>query len=146
MGKQGEINIGHLCRREYGDGAVLLGFGTDRGTVMAATDWGGPGEIKRVLPSIPESWGALMRRAKRDRFFLDLRNADEQLKKLMRPVRPERFIGVIYRPETERLSHYAMASLADQFDAYVWIETTRAVEPLSETESKDLPEFHPFST
>ena len=145
MGKQGEINIGHLCRREYGEAAVLVGFGTDRGTVTAATDWGGAAEIKNVLPSIPESWGALMRQGKADRFFLDLRNAEKGLEELLRRERPERFIGVIYRPESERVSHYATAALADQFDAYVWMETTRAVEPLSEGEAKGLPKTHPFS-
>jgi erythromycin esterase-like protein len=146
MGKQGEINIGHLCRREYGDSAVLLGFGTDHGTVTAATDWGGPAETKTVLPSIPESWGAQMREVKSDRFFLDLRNAEDRVKKLLRPERLERFIGVIYRPETERFSHYASASLAAHFDAYIWIETTKAVEQLSEAEIKSLPPAHPFAS
>jgi erythromycin esterase-like protein len=145
MGATGEINIGHLCRREYGDDAVLVGFGTHHGTVTAASEWGGPTETKKVRPSIPESWGALMREAAPDRFVLDLRNAAGPLEAVLRPRRQERFIGVIYRPESERVSHYAGASLADQFDAFVWFEVTKAVEPLPTAEIEAMPRTYPFA-
>jgi erythromycin esterase-like protein len=145
MGQRGEINIGHLCRREYGDDAVLVGFGTYHGTVTAASEWGGPTETKKVRPSIPESWGVLMREAAPDRFVLDIRNAAGPLEAVLRPRRQERFIGVIYRPESERVSHYAGASLADQFDAFVWFEATKAVEPLPTAEIEAMPPTYPFA-
>jgi erythromycin esterase-like protein len=107
MGQSGEINIGQLCRSEYGEAAVLIGFGTDRGTVTAASEWGGSPETKEVRPAVPDSWGALMREVSHDTFFLDLRNAGPALAEALEGQRPERFIGVLYLPETERISHYA---------------------------------------
>jgi erythromycin esterase-like protein len=98
-----------------------------------------------VRPSLPESWGALMREADPDRFVLEIRNAADPLQAALEPKRPERFIGVIYLPETERLSHYAGASLARQFDAYVWFETTKAVEPLLSAEIEAMPQTYPFA-
>ena len=145
MGRGGEINIGQLCRQAFGAAAVLIGLGADRGTVTAATDWGGPTETKTVLPSIPGSWGALFREAIPGRFFLDLRRAEDDLKKALAEWRPDRFIGVIYRPETERISHYLNASLAGQFDAYLWFEETRAVEPLPAAEITQMPAGHPLA-
>lgn len=145
MGMMGEINLGELCRDAYGDDAVLVGFGTDRGTVTAASQWGGPRETKEVRSSLEESWGALMRQAGSERFLLDLRHADQSVQEALRRSRPERFIGVIYRPETERVSHYAEAVLANQFDAYVWFEETNAVEPLPAVELEGMPATYPFA-
>ena len=144
MGMRGEINLGELCRREWGDEAVLIGFGTDRGTVTAASRWGGEAETKTVLPSRPDSWGALMARAG-DRFFLDIRGAPDPLASALGRSRLERFIGVIYRPETELLSHYSEAVLARQFDGYVWLAETRAVEPLPAAEVEAMPATYPFA-
>lgn len=145
MGLRGEINIGQLCREAYGEEAVLIGFGTDRGTVTAASDWGGPTETMEVRPSLPDSWGALMREAGAERFFLDLRGAPDPLDEALTLPRPERFIGVIYRPGTERVSHYVEAALSRQFDGYVWFEETRAVEPLPAVELEAMPQTYPFA-
>jgi erythromycin esterase-like protein len=144
MGRRGELNIGQLCRETYGSDAVLIGFGTDRGTVTAASDWDGATETKEVRPSLPGSWGALMREAG-DRFFLPLRGAAEPVRGRLSERRPERFIGVIYRPETEFASHYAEAVLADQFDAYLWFAETTAVEPLPAAEIDAMPATYPFA-
>jgi erythromycin esterase-like protein len=145
MGMRGEINIGQLARERFGEGAVLIGFGTDTGTVTAATDWNGPAETKRVRPALPESFGALMREAQGERFLLDLRNGGEALRAALARTRLERFIGVIYRPETERWSHYTDASLSRQFDAYLWFQETTAVEPLPAHEIEGMPETYPFA-
>ena len=145
MGMGGQINIGQLCREKYGDAAVLIGFGTDRGTVTAASEWGGPSEEKRVRPSLPDSWGHVMRGAEPDRFFLDLRGADDALSDALRRGRPERFIGVIYRPETERLSHYSDTSLSREYDGFLWFEETQAVEPLPAIEIEGMPQTYPFA-
>ena len=73
MGWEGEFNIGELCCTAFGEGAALIGFGTDRGTVAAALDWGGPMEHKRVRPALPGSHEALFRDNGVSSALLDLR-------------------------------------------------------------------------
>jgi erythromycin esterase-like protein len=145
MGWQGEFNIGELCRTAYRGDAVLIGFGTDRGTVAAASDWDGPMEIKDVLPARPDSHERVFRDAGLGCFLSDWReNGQMDLKDVLSRPRLERAIGVIYRPETELYSHYFEAVLADQFDAFVWFDETRAVTPLSHAHGKGMPETYPF--
>lgn len=140
-----EINIGQLCRERFGADAVLIGFGTDHGTVAAAHDWDGPMEIKQVRPSHPDSYEHLCHDSGMSPFLLDLRQGgDEELRRALLTPRLERFIGVIYRPETELASHYADASLPRQFDAYVWFDETRAVTPLPTRRREGVPETYPF--
>ncbi|WP_345890878.1 erythromycin esterase family protein [Devosia oryzisoli] len=125
-----ELNLGQLCREAYGADAALIGFGTDSGTVAAASEWDAPMEIKLVRPSRPDSYEGLCHRVGQERFLLDLRNRlDKELRSSLSQRRLERYIGVIYRPETERWSHYAHASLPDQYDAFVWFDQTRAGVP-----------------
>ena len=142
---RGEINIGQLCRERFGQQAALIGFGTDRGTVAAASDWDGPMEIKAVRPAHPDSFERLCRDSHIERFLLDLRKGQrpELRTELMQP-RLERAIGVIYRPETELASHYFDAQLPEQFDGYVWFDQTRAVTPLPTEPRAGLPETYPF--
>jgi protein-L-isoaspartate(D-aspartate) O-methyltransferase len=140
-----EINIGQLCRENFGDSAALIGFGTDRGTVAAADDWDGPMKVKTVRPAHPESYECLCREAGIRRFLLDLRKGQrEEVRSALMPARLERAIGVIYRPETELASHYFDAHLPAQFDGYVWFEETRAVKPLPAEPQPGLPETYPF--
>jgi protein-L-isoaspartate(D-aspartate) O-methyltransferase len=141
-----KLNIGQLCRERFGSGAMLVGMGTDRGTVAAASDWDGPTEVKKVRPSLPESYERLCRDSALPAFLLELREgrADGSLRhQLLRP-RLERAIGVIYRPETERWSHYFEASLPRQFDLYLWFEETKAVTPLASAHLEGAPETWPF--
>ncbi|TMJ57818.1 MAG: protein-L-isoaspartate(D-aspartate) O-methyltransferase [Alphaproteobacteria bacterium] len=140
-----ELNIGQLCRERFGTAAALIGFGTDRGTVAAASDWDGPVEIKQVRPSYPGSYERLCRDGGVGRLLLDLRKGqhDALRHELLAP-RLERFIGVIYRPETELESHYSEASLPQQFDAYVWFEESNAVTPLPTKRREGMPETYPF--
>jgi protein-L-isoaspartate(D-aspartate) O-methyltransferase len=146
MGKiRDELNIGQLCREAFGAKAHLLGFGTDRGTVAAATDWDGPMEIKDVRPAQEDSYEWLCRQSGRERFLLDLGpKGAEALRYVLLQPRLERAIGVIYRPETELLSHYFEAQLPRQFDAWVWFEETSAVTPLVSAELSGAPETYPF--
>ena len=130
MGWEGEFNIGELAKTAHGDAAVLIGFGTDRGTVAAADDWDAPMRIMDVRPARPDSHEALFREAGLPRSLTDLREAQALREALAQP-RLERAIGVVYRPDTERVSHYFDAVLPEQFDAYVWFEETRAVTPLA---------------
>jgi protein-L-isoaspartate(D-aspartate) O-methyltransferase len=141
---RGELNIGQLCRERFGDEAALIGFGTYMGTVACASEWDGPLEIKPVRPSHSRSFEALCHEAGKQRFLLDLAN-DAALRKILDEPRLERFIGVIYRPETELASHYVEASLSRQFDAYVWFDTTTAVMPLpAPPPGGGVPDTFPF--
>jgi erythromycin esterase-like protein len=129
MGDTGELNIGQLVRQRYGQEAVLVGFSTYSGTVTAASEWDGPAQRKRVRPALPESYEALFHTLELPHFLLLVGHGSAAATS-MREARLERAIGVIYRPETERLSHYFLARLADQFDAVLHFDQTRAVEPL----------------
>ncbi len=132
MGRErDELNIGQLCKEKFGDQARLIGFGTDHGTVAAATDWDGAMEVKKVRPSLPGSQERLSHDTGLPRFLVDLREGvHDSLRQAWMEERLERFIGVIYRPETERWSHYALAILPKQFDGWVWFDETKAVTPL----------------
>jgi erythromycin esterase-like protein len=142
---RGEFNVGQLTREWFGQQAVMIGFGTDRGTVAAATNWDGEMEIKQVRPAHRDSYERLCRDSGIGKFMLDLRpGRNDELREGLAYPRLERAIGVIYRPETELASHYFDASLPNQFDAYVWFEETTAVTPLPVTPRRDVPETYPF--
>ena len=144
MGDGGELNVGQLVRERWGHEAVLVGFTTYTGTVTAARDWGDPPERRRVRPALAGSYEALFHAVGIPNFLLNLR--DDGAAEELRPLRLERAIGVVYRPETERLSHYLQASLADQFDVVLHFDETRAVEPLEPTanwEAGEPPETYP---
>jgi erythromycin esterase-like protein len=145
MGWQGEFNIGELCRAAYGKDAVLIGFGTDRGTVAAAADWDEPVEIMTVLPARADSYEHLFHKTGTARALFDWRQRGRRgLGELLSRPRLQRAIGVVYRPVTELMSHYFQAVLAEQFDAYIWFEETRAVTPFGGTELTRAAETYPF--
>jgi protein-L-isoaspartate(D-aspartate) O-methyltransferase len=140
-----ELNIGQLCRERFGAAAALIGFGTHTGTVACASDWDAPMEVKAVVPSRPDSYERLAHDSGITRFLLDIRAAvHEPLRARLTEPRLERFIGVIYRPETERWSHYSACILPGQFDAYVWFDETTAVTPLPTRMRKGAEETYPF--
>jgi erythromycin esterase-like protein len=138
MGWEGQFNIGQLCRTAYGRDVVLIGMSTDRGQVAAADDWDGDMRIKDVRPSRADSWEHQFLEAGVAASLTDWRDPlrDDLRQALSTPLL-ERAIGVIYRPESERSSHYFKAVLAEQFDAMVWIEQTQAVTaiPLPSSQS-----------
>ena len=146
MGRlRGEVNLGQLVRERYGNEAFLVGFTTHTGGVTAAFDWGEPARRMEVLPSRPDSHEALLHASGIERFVLPLRPVREGVRALAE-TRLERAIGVIYRPATERWSHYFPARLSDQFDAVVHIDSTGAVEPLEpgpEWLGSEAPETYP---
>jgi erythromycin esterase-like protein len=144
MGASGEWNVGQLVRQRAEGRTYLIGFTTYIGTVTAAANWDEPAQLKRVNPGLKDSIELLFHGVEKPRFWLDLRDR-EVIELLARP-RLERAIGVIYRPETERLSHYFEAHLTMQFDAVIHFDHTRAVEPLDRTpgwKHDDLPETFP---
>jgi erythromycin esterase-like protein len=143
--ERGELNIGQLCRQSYGRDAALIGFGTHTGTVAAASEWDAPMEIKTVRPSRPDSYEALCHQTGYERFLLDLRpGQQDDLRRALAQPRLERYIGVIYRPETERWSHYTYATLPDQYDAFAWFDETHAVIPLPAKVTAGEDETYPF--
>jgi erythromycin esterase-like protein len=142
---RGELNIGQLARARFGDGAALIGFGTDRGTVAAASDWNGPMEIKRVRPARDDSYEGRSRDANIPAFLLETgAGQKEHIRAELAEPLLERAIGVIYRPETELLSHYFQAELSKQFDAWIWFEETHAVAAHGEAHPHGPDETYPF--
>ena len=138
-----ELNLGQLCRERFAEDAALIGFGTHTGTVACADDWDGPMQVKTINPSLRNSYERLAHASGKPRFLLDLTQENEAREALMEP-RLERFIGVIYRPETERWSHYSSCSLPEQFDAYVWFDETRALGPLATAQRAGAEATYPF--
>jgi len=146
MSARGELNLGYLCRQRYGDAACLIGFGTDRGTVAAARAWDEPMTVMTLRPAHPESYERLCRESGVEAFFLHLREPSrEEVRSELAAARLERAVGVVYRPETELESHYFNASLPYQFDEYIWVGKTRAVQPITVSEAQALAAEHPFS-
>ena len=144
MGERGEWNVGQLVREKYENDACLIGFTTHTGTVAAATNWDEPAQLKRVQPSLRDSYERIFHETGIPDFFLNLR--DKETAELLRQPRLERAIGVIYRPETERMSHYFTAVLPEQFDGVIHFDETSAVDPLdkkSNVRSEDTPETFP---
>ncbi|HWC31501.1 MAG TPA: erythromycin esterase family protein [Actinomycetota bacterium] len=146
MGAAGELNLGQLAREAYGRRVRNVGFTTNAGTVTAASRWGGAAERKRVRPALRGSFEALFHETGVPEFVL-LPGSDHALADGLGR-RLERAIGVIYRPETERASHYFHARLADQFDVVIHVDETRALrplEPMSEWDPGEPPETYPWA-
>ncbi len=133
MRLRGQFNLGQLARETFGAKAYLIGFGTDHGTVAAASEWGGEMKIMQVRPSHIDSYEHLFHTVKTDNFLLPLRHPMQDItrKKLLEK-RLQRAIGSTYDPEEELKKHYYYASLPHQFDDYIWFDETRAVKPLAD--------------
>ena len=148
MGVRGEHNVGQLCRAKLARDTRIVGFGTDHGTVAAASNWDEPMQRMRVRPATSESYELLFHDASMPAFLLHMREPTRRaLRDELAEARLERAIGVVYRPETEIASHYFYACLPRQFDEYVWFDETRAVQPLEEaprTRSIEMPDTYPF--
>jgi erythromycin esterase-like protein len=146
MGQGGELNVGQLVRQRYGDDACLIGFTTFTGTVTAAHDWDEPGRRRDVRPGLPGSVESLLHSLELPHFLLDLTRAPART--VLEEELLERAIGVIYRPETERHSHYFEAKVARQFDLLIHLDETEALKPLERTHGwevgeEEVPETYP---
>jgi erythromycin esterase-like protein len=143
--KNGEINLGQLMKEKYESKVKSIGFTTYSGTVSAASEWDGPVERKQVRPSLENSYEALLHEVGIAQFLLLLQK-DTELAQALAEEKLQRAIGVIYRPETERASHYFMAQLSKQFDAIIHIDQSTALEPLEKNPewiSVEFPESYP---
>src|SRR5262249_48198619 len=144
MGRRGALNLGQLVRERHDAEAVLIGLTTSHGTVTAASDWGAPAERKRVRPALAGSYQAMVHDTGLGGCVLGLRRPEGR--DAVRGRALERAIGVIYRPDTERSSHYFEARLAEQFDVVLHFDETRALEPLersAEWDAGEVPETFP---
>lgn len=141
MGEDGQVTLGQILRQRHPNEAALVGMTTHRGHVIAAYDWEEPAERERVRPALPGSWEELFHETELPRFFVtaaQLRRAvGESADRL------QRAIGVVYRPETERRSHYLHARLADEFDVVIHVDDTRALAPLDRLEEPAPPPLEP---
>jgi len=139
MSGRGKTNVGQQCRARFGDGAYIIGFGTDHGVVGAASTWGGEMQRMQLRPSHADSYGRVFHDSGVPAFSLHLRDPVRRALRdeLMVP-RLERAIGVIYRPEAELFSHYFEATLPEQFDELIWIDATDAVDPQGQTDVPSL--------
>jgi len=144
MGDMGEWNLGQLVRERYPDDCANVGFSTYSGTVTCADDWDEPSQVKRVRPGLAQSYEAVFHDAGMPRFLLHIDRTRELPPEVLTP-RLQRAIGVIYRPETERQSHYFEARLAEQFDAMIHIDETHALKPLEPVSERpeEAPETFP---
>jgi erythromycin esterase-like protein len=146
LGDQGELNLGQLLRQRHGKAVYSVGFTTYTGMVIAAKEWDGAGQRRRVRPALPGSYEHLFHEAGIPRFVLRMEDLGEAASGL-RERRLERAIGVVYAPHTERWSHYFLADLPAQFDAVVHYDETWALKPLDADaghEEEDAPDTYPF--
>lgn len=143
MSEAGEFNIGQLCRAEFGRGAALIGFSTGRGSVLAADEWGDEPRVMSINPVLSGSWERIFAEAGSPRALVSWRDVP-QLADALGDRRLERAIGVIYRPQSERVSHYFHAHLSRQFDALAWFDETRALTPLPGRPAEGAPDIYPF--
>lgn len=146
LGREGELNIGQLARERHPGQVFLVGFTTYEGTVTAASDWGKPAQRRGVRPALAGSYEAAFHALQIPAFLLTLADLESSARALLEVPRLQRAIGVVYRPDTERLSHYYHAQLAQQFDALIHIDHTRALEPLealAPLARDDSPETYP---
>ena len=127
---------------------MAIGFGTHSGTVAAASDWDAPMQVMQVRPSLEDSYERLFHEGLRGgdaRGLLDMRgDANPAVAASLRKPRLQRFIGVVYRPETERWSHYMQAVMPQQYDAWVWFDRTSAVSALPGKVREGVPDTYPF--
>ena len=146
MSARGEFNLGQRVRETFSDSSYLIGFGTDHGTVAAASEWGGAMQVMRVQPSQDDSYERLCHDAKVDNFLLPLRNPVQDItRKKLLVKRLQRAIGTTYDPEAELKKHYSYASLPHQFDEYIWFDETQAVKPLTRETVKGVADTFPFA-
>jgi erythromycin esterase-like protein/predicted phosphoribosyltransferase len=142
---EGQLTLGQVARQRYGAQSRLIGFSTYAGTVTAASEWGGVAERKAVRPALNGSIEELLHETGKTDFLVSAR-VNPEAEYPLSAVRLGRAIGVIYRPETERQSHYFHVRPADQFDAMIHIDKTRALEPLEVTSlwiAGETPETYP---
>jgi erythromycin esterase len=146
MARAGMVNVGQLVREENAaDGVLLVGFGTHRGTVIAGEEWGAPMERMRVPAARAGSFEAIMHDSALGDTLLVFDGSDDGgVPGLGKPL-DHRAIGVVYDPDRERWGNYVPTVIPRRYDAFVYIDETRAVDPLHMPVRIDgeMPETYP---
>jgi len=146
MARAGMFNVGQLARQGHGEeGVVLVGFGTHRGTVIAAEEWGAPMERMRVPSARRGSVeDALHHAVEGDALLCFDGTQDGGVAGLDEPL-PHRAIGVVYEPTHEEWGNYVPTILPRRYDAFLFLDETHAVTPLHMPVRVDgeLPETYP---
>jgi erythromycin esterase-like protein len=147
MARAGMVNVGQLVRQTHGrDDVVIVGFGTHRGTVVAAEGWGAPMQQMLVPDARGDSYEAVFHHTGIPDFLLPFaeRGTHPVMDDLREP-RGHRAIGVVYHPELEQHGNYVPTILPGRYDAFIYLDETRAVAPLHMPVrvDGDLPETYP---
>ena len=147
MARAGMVNVGQLVRQAHGsDDVVIVGFGTHRGTVIAAEEWGAAMQRMQVPEARRESYEAVLHHTGIPDFLLPfaVRETHPVVDELREP-RGHRAIGVVYNPELEHYGNYVPTILPERYDAFIYLDETRAVAPLHMPvrADRDLPETYP---
>jgi len=148
MARHGMVNVGQLARERRGEGdVVLVGFGSHRGTVVAGAGWGAPMEVMEVPPAREGSWEDVLHCAGEEDRLLVFPGAGEDPEREARLFEPRdhRAIGVVYDPAHERYGNYVPTVLPRRYDAFVFLDQTRALHPLGvpPRDSGEPPETFP---
>jgi erythromycin esterase-like protein len=128
--RHGEVTLGELARDRLGaDRVALVGFGSHHGTVVAGHAWGAPMEVMTVPAARPDSLEDILHVAAPPQALFVFPPIGDRPDLLIDEV-PHRAIGVVYRPERDNWANYVPSALGDRYDAFVWIDETRALRPL----------------
>jgi len=144
MVDDGMYNIGELARLKHNDkGVFLVGFGTYSGSVIAGRGWGAPMKRLNVPPAKKGSWENLLHEAGKENKLLMM--DDFMTDSFMESHIGHRAIGVVYNPEYERLGNYVPSILPMRYDAFIFLNETKALHPLHIVPDGHLvPETYPF--
>jgi erythromycin esterase-like protein len=144
MVDDGMYNIGELVREKYAkEDVVLVGFGSYEGSVIAGKSWGAPMKKMNVPKAKEGTWEHLLHEAGADDKLLIMDDLQDHT--LLNDRIGHRAIGVVYNPEYERYGNYVPSILPRRYDAFLYIDKTKALHPLHmENEHHDMPDTFPF--
>jgi erythromycin esterase-like protein len=146
MAHRGEVNVGQLARKAYGEENVfIVGFGSYEGSVIAASRWGAPIQKMKVPAAQDGSWEQILHSdGGTDKLLLSRELRDN--KRLKRSI-GHRAIGVVYNPSMERYGNYVPSIIPQRYDAFLFIDQTQALNPLeTPVKGNEPPDLYPWGT
>jgi erythromycin esterase len=144
MVRTGMLNVGQIVRERWDrEGVVLVGFGSHHGSVIAATQWDAPMERMPVPIAREGSWEDILHLASASNQLLILTGS--VVPHTLHESRGHRAIGVVYDPAYEAFGNYVPSVLPRRYDAFLYLDVTRAVHPLhlAPREEAEPPETFP---
>jgi erythromycin esterase-like protein len=144
MAAAGMVNVGQLARQDWGaDDVAIVGFGSYRGSVIAGSEWGAPMQVMNVPAAAAGSWEGILHEALGEDRIMIMRDFNAAEAAYER--RGHRAIGVVYHPGRERYGNYVPTVLPARYDAFIYLDETKAVRPLhmAEHAEADTPETFP---